>query len=406
MNDEHDHRRLGQRMDLFHFEEEAPGMVFWHPRGFAVFRRLEAAVRAQIERDEFEEVRSPQLMKRSIWEQSGHWQSYGDGMFRLAGDGGDQQLAVKPVNCPAHARLFARAQPSHRDLPLRLAEFGVVHRNEPSGALSGLFRLRQFTQDDGHVFCRDDQVEAEIARFARALFDFYGRLGFDSVEVALSTRPEVRSGSDEVWDRAEAWLESAARVAGLSPRRQPGEGAFYGPKLEFVLQDRMGRSWQCGTIQLDLVLPERFDLGYAGEDGARHRPVMLHRALLGSLERFLGVLLEHCSGALPAWLAPEQLVVAPVSEAQREAARAIHRRFREAGLRSRLDDRSATLGKRLREAHLSGVPFVAVVGAREAERDEVSVSGRGEESEVLPVAAAISRLQAAARAPGGAQLPS
>jgi threonyl-tRNA synthetase len=397
MYDEHDHRNLGERMDLFHFEEEAPGMVFWHPRGFAVFRRLEAAVRAHIERDEFQEVRSPLLMKRSLWEQSGHWESFGEGIFKVEGEGDGQQLAVKPVNCPAHVRLYERARPSHRDLPMRIAEFGIVHRNEPSGALSGLFRLRQFTQDDGHIFCREDQVEAEIARFARALFDFYRHLGFEDVKVAFSTRPRVRFGSDQVWDRAEAWLESAAQASGLSPHLQPGEGAFYGPKLEFVLQDRIGRDWQCGTIQLDLVLPERFDLSYVGEDGKPHRPVMLHRALLGSLERFIGVLLEHCGGVLPAWLAPEQVVVAPVSEAQAEVAAAVSADFASAGLRSRLDARSATLGKRLREARLLGVPFVAVVGPREAESKAVSLSAPGGEVEVLAISAAIASLQALCR---------
>lgn len=393
MSDDCDHRRLGHGMDLFHFEEEAPGMVFWHPRGFTVYRLLEAEVRRQIERDEFAEVRSPQLLRRSIWERSGHWASYGEGMFRIAGEDEDG-LALKPVNCPGHVRLFERRMPSYRDLPLRLAEFGVVHRDEPSGALAGLFRLRQFTQDDGHIFCREDQVEAEVARFAGGLFAFYRRLGFDRVEVGLSTRPAVRAGSDALWDRAEAWLASAASGAGISPQLQPGEGAFYGPKLEFVLKDRLGRGWQCGTIQLDLVLPERFDLGYVGEDGARHRPVMLHRALLGSLERFLGVLLEHCGGALPAWLAPEQVVVAPVTEAQAGAARAVHDTFVAAGLRSRLDARGATLGKRLREAHLAGVPFVAVVGAREAEARAVSLSPRGAAPTVLGVDEAAARVKA------------
>lgn len=393
MYDEHDHRNLGQRMDLFHFEEEAPGMVFWHARGLRVFRALEAAVRQQMERDEFQEVRSPQLMRRSLWVQSGHWESFGGGIFKLEAEDEAHQLALKPVNCPAHVRLFERSKPSYRDLPMRIAEFGVVHRDEPSGALSGLFRLRQFTQDDGHIFCCEDQVESEVARFARALFDFYRGLGFDRVEVGFSTRPAERAGSDLIWDRAEAWLASAARQAGLSPRLQPGEGAFYGPKLEFVLKDRLGREWQCGTIQLDLVLPERFELSYVGEDGAAHRPVMLHRALLGSLERFIGVLLEHRAGSLPMWLAPEQVVVAPVAEAQRGAAEVVHERLLEAGLRSRLDARSATLGKRLREAYLLGAPFAAVIGPEEAASGELSLSARGERPERLSVEAAVARLR-------------
>lgn len=399
MYEEIDHRNLGQRMDLFHFEEEAPGMVFWHPRGFAVFRRLEAAVRAQIERDDFQEVRSPLLAKRSLWEASGHWQSFGEGLFRLENEDPAQQLAIKPVNCPAHVRLFERARPSHRDLPLRLAEFGVVHRNEPSGALLGLFRLRQFTQDDGHIFCREEQVEAEVARFSRALFDFYRRLGFEDVRVAFSDRPAVRSGADALWDRAESWLQSAAAAAGLSPIMQCGEGAFYGPKLEFSLRDRQGRYWQCGTIQLDLVLPERFELGYVGEDGARHRPVMLHRALLGSLERFLGVLLEHGEGRLPLWLAPDQLLVAPVAEAQHARAAEVHEAFKAVGLRSRLDRRSETLGKRLREAHRAGVPFVVVLGPREVEGNVVALSPPGGAPVSLSVEEVIRRMRDQAAEP-------
>ncbi|MCK6549480.1 threonine--tRNA ligase [Myxococcota bacterium] len=363
MLDSNDHRQLGQRLDLFHFQEEAPGMVFWHPRGLALFRALEEAVRRRVRRDGFLEVRTPQLLRQSIWEKSGHWQSFRENMFVL--DDEDHRCsAMKPVSCPGHIQIAERMALSHRDLPLRLAELGLCHRNEPSGSLFGLFRLRQFTQDDGHIFCAEDQVASEIARFCDGLRALYASLGFDHFDVALSTRPAVRAGNDEVWDRAEHMLADAARGAGLSFEVHPGEGAFYGPKLELVLADRLGRAWQCGTIQLDLVLPERFDLSYVAPSGEKRRPVMLHRALFGSVERFLGILLEHYAGALPAWLAPDQVIVAPVADAHGDYAREVHARLVAAGLRAGLDARNESLARRVAEAHEAGAPFFVAVGAR------------------------------------------
>lgn len=358
-----DHRVLGRRMRLFHFQEEAPGMVFWHPRGLACLRLLEQAVRRVMEADGFQEVRTPQVLAQSVWERSGHWQAFREGLFVVAGE---PVRAVKPVNCPGHIQVVQRLAPSWRDLPLKLGEFGICHRMEPSGALQGLFRLAQFTQDDGHLFCLEDQVVPEVAGFAGNLFRFYERAGFPDVRVALALRPDVRAGSDALWDRAEAMLGDAARQAGLAFEAHPGEGAFYGPKLEFTLRDHQGRGWQCGTIQLDFVLPERFGLQVPGPEGEPIRPVMLHRALLGSLERFLGILLEHHRGVLPAWLAPEQVLLAPV-EARHEAfAREVQGLLRAEGLRARLAPASESLGRRVREAHDLAIPWFLALGDREA----------------------------------------
>jgi threonyl-tRNA synthetase len=387
MLDEDDHRQLGQRLDLFHLQEEAPGMVFWHPRGFTLHRLLEDAVRRNMRRDGYQEVRTPQIMRRPIWDASGHWDNFSAGMFRLAED--DQQAAVKPVNCPGHLQIVARMAPSYRDLPLRLGELGLVHRNEPSGTLHGLFRLRQFTQDDGHVFCVEEQVEPEVVRFCSGLREFYSSFGFEDMFVGFSTRPAQRAGSDEVWDRAEAALLAAARSAGLDCKVQPGEGAFYGPKLEFVLQDRLGRAWQCGTIQLDFVLPERFDISYVDASGARRRPAMLHRAVLGSVERFLGILLEQVRGALPPWLAPDQVVVAPVADAQEPYAREALARLCDAGVRASLDARAETLSRRIVDAHAAGVPLFAVVGKREVERRAVTLRDRDGGQRELPLDEAV-----------------
>ncbi|KYF91021.1 threonine--tRNA ligase [Sorangium sp. So ce1389] len=388
MLDEDDHRSLGQRLDLFHFQEEAPGMVFWHARGFALYRLLEEAIRRQMMRDSYREVRTPLILRQAIWKASGHWDNFSSNMFRLSEE--DHAAAIKPVNCPGHMQIVARMAPSYRDLPLRIGEFGMVHRDEPSGTLHGLFRLRQFTQDDGHIFCVEEQIEAEVARFASALRDFYAGFGFDDMVVGFSTRPAERSGSDEVWDRAEAALSAAARSAGLEYRLQPGEGAFYGPKLEFVLRDRLGRSWQCGTIQLDLVLPERFDITYVDASGARRRPALLHRALLGSLERFLGILLEHYRGALPLWLSPEQVVVVPVTDAQRAYAEEVLKRLQQKGVRAILDAGDDSLSRKIAVAHASAIPLVAVVGKREAERRSVALREReGGQQRELPLDEAV-----------------
>ncbi|HTN91286.1 MAG TPA: threonine--tRNA ligase [Sorangium sp.] len=388
MLDEDDHRSLGQRLDLFHFQEEAPGMVFWHARGFALYRLLEEAIRRQMMRDSYREVRTPLILRQAIWKASGHWDNFSSNMFRLSEE--DHAAAIKPVNCPGHMQIVARMAPSYRDLPLRIGEFGMVHRDEPSGTLHGLFRLRQFTQDDGHIFCVEEQIEAEVARFASALRDFYAGFGFDDMVVGFSTRPAERSGSDEVWDRAEAALSAAAKSAGLEYRLQPGEGAFYGPKLEFVLRDRLGRSWQCGTIQLDLVLPERFDITYVDASGARRRPALLHRALLGSLERFLGILLEHYRGALPLWLSPEQVVVVPVTDAQRAYAEEVLKRLQQKGVRAILDAGDDSLSRKIAVAHASAIPLVAVVGKREAERRSVALREReGGQQRELPLDEAV-----------------
>jgi threonyl-tRNA synthetase len=380
LSNDHDHRHLGQRLDLFHLQEDAPGMVFWHPRGFTLYRVLEEAVRRQMAREGYREVRTPQVLRQPIWEASGHWEHFRANMFVLAEE--ERAAALKPVSCPGHLQIVARRPPSYRELPIRLGELGLVHRNEPSGVLMGLFRLRQFTQDDGHILCEEGQVDAEVERFCRSLCRFYEAMGFGAVSVAFSTRPRERAGSDEVWDRAESVLLAAARRAGLEPVNQPGQGAFYGPKLEFVLKDRLGREWQCGTIQLDFVLPERFGVQYIDAAGARRTPVLLHRALLGSLERFLGVLLEHHAGALPAWLAPEQVVVAPVAEAQHPFADQVFQRLLAAGIRARLDTRPETLARKVQGAHEGAASFFAVIGRREVERGTVTLRDRGGQREL------------------------
>ena len=395
--DHHDHRALGESLDLFHFHEDAPGSVFWHPRGYAVYRAVEDYMRRRVSAAGYREVRGPMLMSRAVWERSGHWQYYGENMFVVRGDG-ERQMAVKPMNCPAHVEVFKHGVRSWRDLPVRLAEFGQCHRDEPSGALHGLLRLRGFVQDDGHVFCREDQVEAEVASFCELLSSVYADFGFSSFDVGMSLRPERRSGSDEQWDRAERMLADAAAAAGLDPRPMPGEGAFYGPKLEFALKDRQGRLWQCGTLQLDLVLPELLGAFYRdGEDG-RVSPVLLHRAVLGSLERFVGILLEHHEGNLPPWLAPEQVAVAPVSDRHEDYARSVADRLEAAGLRVRRASGSERLSAKIREAALLRIPAVAVVGDREAAEGSVALRIDGANAS-LPFDEALDRLLRTVRAP-------
>jgi len=376
-------------------------MVFWHPRGYAMYRALESAVRSWTVASGFEEVKTPELLRSAIWEQSGHWQNFRQHMFAFSDEG--KSCAMKPVNCPGHAQIVKKRSLSHRNLPLRLSEFGVVHRNEPSGVLHGLMRLRQFTQDDGHVFLAESDVEQEVARFCSSLYGFYRSLGFSEIAVNFATRPAQRAGSDAVWQRAEGALENAARRAGLACRLKPGEGAFYGPKLEFELGDRHGRSWQCGTIQLDFVLPERFELSYDDSSGARVRPAMLHRAMVGSLERFLGILLEHHDGRLPAWLAPEQVRVLPVHPEQRPYAEEVVARLRELELRAVLDGSSDTLGRRVAEAHGLRVPLLWVVGAVEVAERSVTERRPGQERRALPLLEALggARLACAAPVPGG-----
>ena len=389
-----DHREIGRRMDLFHFQEEAAGRVFWHPRGYRTLRALEALVRRHAEADGFAEVRTPQLLRQPIWEASGHWQHFRSAMFCLE----DESLAVKPVSCPGHLEILRRRAPSYRDLPLRYSELGLVHRNEPSGTLHGLFRLRQFTQDDGHVFCQAEQIEAEVARFCRSLMKLYAALGFAEVEVSFATRPDDRAGSDEVWDQAERLLEQAARRAELSPQLAAKAGAFYGPKLEFSLPDRLGRRWQCGTIQLDLVLPERFDVSFVDAAGRRQRPLMLHRATLGSLERFLGVVLEQHAGHLPGWLAPDQIVVIPIEAELESYAAEVQAELIRAGLRAVVDAKNESLARRIALAHELGIPYVIVVGRRERDARALSLRAQ-DERRVLPLDEAVTELVRRCAAP-------
>lgn len=394
--DKHDHRVIGRHLDLFHLQDEAPGMVFWHPRGWQLYRALEAAVRRHVEREGYEEVRSPQVLRQPIWESSGHWSHFREHMMVLADEA--SPAALKPVSCPGHIQILARRVLSYRDLPVRYAEFGLVHRDEQRGALHGLMRLRQFCQDDGHIFCAREQIAGEVERFCRSVGPFYAAFGFPRLDVALSLRPPSRLGEDALWDEAEAALLHGARAAGHEPRIQPGEGAFYGPKLEFSLIDHAGRSWQCGTVQLDFALPERFDLSYADAADRRVRPVMLHRALLGSLERFLGVLLEQWGGRLPAWLSPVQVAVLPVKPEQRAEAEALVEALRRAGLRASLDGRDESLARRVAEAHDQAVPYVLALGPRDLARGEVALRV-GAEVRSLPRVAAIAELIAACAPP-------
>jgi threonyl-tRNA synthetase len=370
-----DHRRLGRSLQLFHMQDEAPGMVFWHPRGWVLWQQVEQYMRQRFVDWGYQEVRTPTVMDRVLWERSGHWENYRDNMFTTASENRD--YAVKPMNCPGHVQIFNSGLHSYRDLPLRLAEFGSCHRNEPSGALHGLMRVRAFTQDDAHIFCREDQVEAEVADFIRMLQSVYADFGFEDVLVKLSTRPAKRVGSDASWDRAEQALDAALCANGLAFDLQPGEGAFYGPKIEFTLKDSLGRLWQCGTIQLDFNLPERLDAEFVDEDNTRKRPVMLHRAIVGSMERFLGILIEHHAGAFPTWLAPVQLAVLNISEAQAGYAASVASRLKEKGFRVELDLRNEKIGYKIREHSLQKLPFMAVVGDKEVASQTVAVRGRG-----------------------------
>ncbi len=368
-----DHRALINRLDLAHFQDEAPAMVFWHPRGWVLYQLLEQAARDHVRAGGYREVRTPQLIRRPVWESSGHWGKFEHAMFAL-GDGASES-ALKPVSCPGHIQLVKRAAPSWRDLPMRIAEFGLCHRDEPSGTIHGLMRLRQFTQDDGHIFCTEEQVPGELLRFGRELPAFYARFALGEMSVAVSLRPEHRLGDDAQWDRAERLLVECAEQLGMPVVMQPGEGAIYGPKLEFLLRDRRGRVWQCGTIQLDFVMPQRFDVRYVDANGDKRPCVMLHRALYGSIERFMGVLLEQHGAALPAWLAPEQLAVLPVGEAHRARALEVHAELARRGLRARVDV-DGTIAKRIALAQHDGVPFSIVIGDRELADGTLAIRDR------------------------------
>ncbi|QZI70758.1 threonine--tRNA ligase [Pseudomonas protegens] len=370
-----DHRKLGQQLDLFHFDDCAPGSVFWHAKGWTLFQQLISYMRQRQEQAGYQEVNTPDVMDRSLWETSGHWQNYRDHMFTTSTE--DQRtFALKPMNCPGAVAIFGHGLKSYRDLPLRIAEFGKVHRYEPSGALHGLLRVRHFTQDDAHIFCTPEQMQDECARTIALVFDIYKEFGFEDVAVKLSTRPANRIGSDEVWDQLESALVGALQSMQIDYRLNPGEGAFYGPKLEFVLRDAIGRDWQCGTLQVDLNLPERFAISYIADNGERRQPVMLHRALFGSLERFIGILIEHYGGALPLWLAPQQVVVLNISEAQADYAWAISDRLRRQGLRASADLRNEKIGYKIREHSLQKVPYLLVIGDKEKAGGYVSLRSR------------------------------
>ena len=371
-----DHRKLGKQLGLFHLQEEAAGSVFWHAKGWVLYREIEAYVRRRLDAAGYNEVKTPQLVDRSLWEASGHWEKFGENMFTAQSED-ERTLALKPMNCPCHVQIFRQGIKSYRDLPLRMAEFGSCHRNEPSGALHGIMRVRAFTQDDAHIFCTEDQITEESVKFCALLQSIYADFGFDDVRVKFSDRPDVRAGDDATWDRAEAALTDATHAAGLDSVLNPGEGAFYGPKLEFVLRDAIGRDWQCGTLQVDFVLPDRLDAEYVGEDGNRHRPVMLHRAILGSMERWIGILIEQYSGRMPAWLAPVQIVVASITDSANDYAREVAACAAAAGLRVETDLRNEKISYKVREHSVMKVPFILAVGGREAEAGTVALRRLG-----------------------------
>ncbi|MBP6800035.1 MAG: threonine--tRNA ligase, partial [Zoogloea sp.] len=370
-----DHRRLGKQLDLFHLQEEAPGMVFWHPNGWTLWQQIEQYMRRVLTEAGYQEVKTPLVMDRQLWERSGHWDNYRDNMFTTESEKRD--YAIKPMNCPGHVQIYNHGLHSYRDLPLRLAEFGSCHRNEPSGALHGLMRVRGFVQDDAHIFCTEDQIVAEVTAFNELLSRVYRDFGFTDVAVKLSLRPEKRAGSDEVWDKAEGGLREALAASGHQWEELPGEGAFYGPKIEYHVKDALGRSWQCGTMQLDFVLPERLDAEYVAEDNTRRRPVMLHRAILGSLERFIGILIENHAGALPMWLSPVQAVVLNISEAQADYVAEVVKTLRSRGFRVEADLRNEKITYKIREHSVRKLPYLLVVGDKEKAVDVVAVRARG-----------------------------
>ena len=369
-----DHRKLGKRLDLFHTQEEAAGMGVWHPKGWTLYQVLEQYMRKVQNDNGYQEIRTPQVVDRILWEKSGHWANYADDMFLTESEARD--YAIKPMNCPCHVQVYNQGLKSYRELPLRLAEFGACHRNEPSGALHGIMRVRGFTQDDAHIFCTEEQMQSESAAFIRLTQQVYRDFGFDDIELKLSTRPEQRIGSDDQWDRAEKALEEALKEAGLEYELQPGEGAFYGPKIEFSLRDSLGRVWQCGTLQLDFNLPVRLGAEYVTEDNSRAHPVMLHRAILGSFERFIGILIEHYEGAFPAWLAPVQAVVLNISEKQADYVRGVQKELLERGFRVKTDLRNEKIGFKIREHTLQKAPYLLVVGDKEVENGKVAVRTR------------------------------
>ncbi len=366
-----DHRKIGKQLDLFHLQEEAPGMVFWHPNGWRIWQVVEQYMRTMFQKYDYQEVKTPQIVDRSLWEKSGHWEKFREDMFALESD--ERQFAIKPMNCPCHVQIFKQGITSYRELPLRLAEFGSCHRNEASGALHGIMRVRGFTQDDAHIFCTHEQVKSEVERFTEMLYEVYNKFGFNDVLVKLSTRPEQRIGDDSVWDYAEKSLADALDAKGLTWELMPGEGAFYGPKIEFVLRDCIGRLWTTGSVQLDLSMPTRLGAEYIAEDGSKQTPVMLHRAICGSLERFIGILIEHYEGKFPLWLAPIQVIVLNISDKQSKYAKIVHEELKSLGLRAEIDLSNEKIGYKIREKTLQKIPYLLVIGDKEMEENKITV---------------------------------
>ena len=369
-----DHRRLGRQLSLFHIQDNAPGMVFWHPPGWAIYQKLQQYIRRRLRESGYQEISTPQIVDRTLWEKSGHWDKFKEDMFTTSSENRD--YAVKPMNCPCHVQIFNQGLRSYKDLPVRLSEFGSCHRNEPSGTLHGLMRVRNFVQDDGHIFCSEDQIQSEVSSFIDLVFDVYKTLGFEKISIKLSTRPEKRVGSDEVWDKSEKALQDALENKNLEWELYPGEGAFYGPKIEFSLQDCLGRVWQCGTIQVDFSMPDRLDASFIGEDGSRHTPVMLHRAVLVSFERFIGILIENYAGEFPFWLAPEQIRILPVSDDARGFSETVQTKLLNQGISATVDESGERLGKLIRNGEKAKIPVLAVIGAKEAENNTVSLRSR------------------------------
>lgn len=387
-----DHRKLGKQLELYHIQEEAPGLIFWHPDGWTLFRQLEQFIRSQLEKSGYLEVKGPIILDRSLWERSGHWDKFSAQMFTTSSE--QRDYAIKPMNCPGHVQIFNHGLKSYRDLPLRLAEFGCCHRNEPSGALHGLMRVRGFTQDDAHIFCTEGQIQDEVTGCIRMIYSIYEIFGFNRVEVRLSTRPKERIGSDEVWDRAEQALQEALNSHGISFTHQPYEGAFYGPKIEFTLYDSLDRGWQCGTIQLDFSLPERLGATYVGEDNQRHTPIMIHRAILGALERFIGILTEECAGYFPTWLAPVQVVILNITDQHADYALQMQSKLLAAGVRSKVDLRNEKIGFKIREHTLRRVPYMLICGSQEVQSGQVAVrTRRGKDLGRLEISEFITRLR-------------
>ncbi|MCP2039462.1 threonyl-tRNA synthetase [Neisseria sp. HSC-16F19] len=386
-----DHRKLGRQLDLFHLQDEAPGMVFWHPRGWTLWQVIEQHMRRELDAAGYCEVKTPQILDKTFWEKSGHWENYKDNMFTTQSE--KREYAVKPMNCPGHVQIFNHGLRSYRDLPMRLAEFGSCHRNEPSGALHGLMRVRGFVQDDAHIFCTEEQITAEARDFNELVMKVYKQFGFDNVSVKLSLRPEKRAGSDEIWDKAEQGLRDALTACNIEWEELPGEGAFYGPKVEYHIKDAIGRSWQCGTIQLDFVLPERLGAEYVTEDNGRARPVMLHRAILGSMERFIGILIENHAGSFPLWLAPVQMVVMNITEKQADYCQEVVAQLREAGFRAEVDLRNEKIGYKIRDNSQYRYPYQIVVGDKEKENGHIAVRRKAEDLGSMSVADFIAQLQ-------------